>query len=95
MSTHRCCVAATGVQRSTFLRRCLDIAEWIVPGAILALLPKCPLCLAAYLALATGVGLSMSTLMHLRTLLIVLCAASLVYLPARSIRRTQRLKTGH
>jgi hypothetical protein len=110
MSAHRCCsVVATdtdcgalaaqtthdGTRRPTFLRRCLDIAEWVIPGAILALLPKCPICVAAYIALITGVGLSMSTLIYLRSLLIILCAASLLYLSVRTIRRARHLKTGH
>ena len=42
-----------------------------VPGAIFALLPKCPLCLAGYVTLATGFGISFSAATHLRNSLIV------------------------
>lgn len=57
MSAHSCCgAAAKGSGREVnspratdgdpnplgFARRCLDIAGWMFPGAILMLLPKCP-----------------------------------------------------
>ena len=67
-------------------RRCFDIAQWVVPGTILAFLPKCPVCFAAYVAVGTGIGLSLSTATYLRMLLLVLCVASLSYLAAKRMR---------
>jgi hypothetical protein len=67
------------------LRRGREMAGWIVPSATLALIPKCPLCVAAYLALATGIGISLPTATYLRTMLIVICVASLVFMTARRL----------
>ena len=105
MSAHRCCeVSANRPYRKTvpgptandspkalaIVRRCLDIAEWIVPGAVLALLPKCPACLAAYVAIGTGVWLSVSTATYLRMALVILCLAPLAFLAARLTLRFRR-----
>jgi hypothetical protein len=64
-------------------RRGAGKAGWVVPGILLVLVPKCPLCLAAYIALATGVSISAATATWLRWLLIVFCVGALGWLVAR------------
>jgi hypothetical protein len=102
MNRHGCCAVVSagatckrskmrtvigGPHLRKLARRCLEGARWIVPSGVLALLPKCPMCLAAYFAVATGVGISVSTAIYLRITLVVLCAASLSYFAASRGRR--------
>ena len=82
-SRHETSAARTtydGSQLPTRARRCLDIAGWVVSGAVLVLLPKCPVCLAAYVVMGTGVGLSLTTATALRMVLILLSVATVSYL---------------
>lgn len=72
------------------VRRYLGAAGWLGPGALLILIPKCPMCLAAYIAMVSGIALPFSTAAGLRLVLIGLCTASLVYLAARKQRRFSR-----
>jgi membrane-associated PAP2 superfamily phosphatase len=75
-----------GVATRPSRRSCIGFAGWVVPGTILALMPKCPVCLAAYLAIGTGLALSVTVAAFLRMALIALSIAWLSYLGVRRIR---------
>lgn len=61
--------------------------SWALPGVVLALTPKCPMCLAACAALWTGVGLSLPVASWLRFGLTLACVSFLVLLAIRQFRR--------
>ena len=91
MNTHNCCEIKTraggkGCRPAPGLRWGGEIAGWIVPGVTLALLPKCPVCVAAYVALATGIGISLPAATYLRATLVGVCMASLIFFAARRLR---------
>jgi hypothetical protein len=70
------------------------LAKGSLPTLILALLPKCPACFAAYVALGTGISISVTAASVLKNLLIVICAASLFWIVASAFRSalTKRLR---
>jgi len=84
-----CCAGDTGGRGGPRLlaRRAFALTKWAVPGVTLALIPKCPLCFAAYIAIWTGIGLSCTAASYIRVALIILCIASLTYLAASFVRR--------
>jgi hypothetical protein len=101
VNAHRCCMTTSaGIEQRkageritegdphppSFMRRSLDLTAKFVPVVILAVLPKCPACLAAYVALGTGIGLSLTAATYVRLSLITLCVASLVFFAAKTIR---------
>jgi hypothetical protein len=70
-------------------RCCGTITGTVVPAAILALLPKCPACIMAWLAIA-GLGVTVSTAAALRVGLLVSCIACLAYVAARPLLKIYR-----
>ena len=75
----------TGGASAPLYRRLLNFVGWIVPTAILALIPKCPACVAGYAVIGTSVGFSLSGFAQLRLAIIILCLVSLSYVGARSV----------
>jgi hypothetical protein len=71
-------------QQRTWLRRIREVAGWIVPGALLALMPKCPMCLVAYVALS-GLTLSCSSAQMLMRTLTALCIGTLALCVVRRV----------
>jgi hypothetical protein len=66
------------------------MVEWVVPVTALVLVPKCPACLAGYVLLFTGVGLSVSSAAAVRWGIIGACAAVLGFLVLRLVVRRAR-----
>ena len=88
MATYACCHnGSTRIRPKSKTRRVMATTKWIVPTAILAVMPKCTMCLAAYVALGTGLGISIPVATWIRGGLIVICIASLTWFAAASARR--------
>lgn len=81
-----CCA----VGKETSGRRLRRALEWLVPGAVLLLIPKCPFCIVAYVAAFSGIVLSVSTAAYLRMSLLTLSAALLVLLTLRFLFRLSK-----
>jgi hypothetical protein len=79
-----CCPSS----RPTLARRCAGAAGGVAAASVLALMPKCPVCLTAYVAIGTGVGISVSAASYLRTGAIGLSLALLAYLAGRWLWRS-------
>src|SRR3954453_20872498 len=77
---------SAAVAGRSWTRAARRAVSWIVPGVVLAAMPKCPLCLAAYFALFTGFGISLAAASFAWWLVAFGCIAVLVYLAVNAIR---------
>jgi hypothetical protein len=90
MSKQSCCQKsriASQYYQQVNTSRYFRFFGWIVPSIVLAILPKCPACLAGYLALATGIGVSVSLASYIRIFLVIVCIALLAFLAVRTAHR--------
>jgi len=71
-------------------RKVCAAAASVLPGAGLLLIPKCPLCLAAWLTVFTGVGISVALAAYLKGLLVIVCVTALPLPAALLLRRARR-----
>jgi hypothetical protein len=58
-----------------------------IPVFAFVIIPKCPVCLAGYIALITGAGLSIPAATYMRTILIILCIVSFSYFIIKHVQR--------
>ena len=90
MRAHECChVGARTVGNGPRLRSA-KAAGWVLPSVVMVLMPKCPACVVAYVAIVTGAGISVSAAAHLRLLVLVLCVVMLVCMTAKPLLRVIR-----
>jgi len=83
--TAQCCVG--GPASRPLARRLSRAAASSLPGAALAFLLKCPLCVAAWLTAATGVGFSAVGAGWVRGVLVVFWVAAVALAAAPIVRR--------
>lgn len=90
---NECCChdqSAGTVEGRSKTRSARRAVEWIIPSVVLAAMPKCPVCLAAYVALLTGCGISLAAASIAWWSLATGCVAILVYLTLNAVRSSLR-----
>jgi hypothetical protein len=85
MNVPACCP-----QSSSRWRRSREIARWVIPSAALILIPKCPACVIAYVALFSGIGISFGAASNLRSALLIISATVLMCLALKRLGRFAR-----
>ena len=85
---HGCCCVGEGRTRP-LARRLSGAAASVLPGAVLVLLPKCPLCLAAWLTVVSGMSVSAVAGTWMWRLTILLCVVALALSAVQLLRRTR------
>ena len=79
----RCCEAQPAARRGSAARPWRSAGSCVGSGAMLVLLPKCPMCIAAYLAVWTGAGIAVPVAGYLRLVMAAIFVMSLGFLVVR------------
>ena len=59
------------------------------------LMPKCPACVATYIVLWSGIGLSLSEATYVRSVLLIICTSSLLFLIVKLLDRFVAMFSSH
>jgi hypothetical protein len=89
-----CCEVAGNQKVPIWIRGIREMLAWFLPGAVLVLIPKCPACLAAYVAVWSGIGISFSTAAWLRWGLVLISLVSLLFLIVNRFLRARAMLEG-
>lgn len=82
-----CCKSIDVWKAKSLIPGVRGFLAWLFPSAVLVLMPKCPACLAVYVGLWTGLGLSFTTATYLRWSMLMLCVTCLLFLAVRWFKR--------
>ncbi|HCS50281.1 hypothetical protein [Rubinisphaera sp.] len=93
MSIEKCCCHKSAESVANY--RVRQVINWCLPTAVIALLPKCPLCLAGYFTLLTGAGISLTTAALLRSGVLYFSLAALCFLTFQLVRRKVAIPIRH
>jgi hypothetical protein len=80
LSQMRCCNPQPAARHGLAARPWRSTGACVGSGTILLLLPKCPLCIAAYIAVWTGASMAASIAGYLRYVAIAVFLTSLIFL---------------
>ena len=87
---NNCCRTQLSVNGSTMA----SFISMFLPSAAFLMIPKCPLCIAAYVAAGTGIGISVSTASGIRVSIAVVCICLFVLGLAGSWWKLNRIAVG-
>jgi hypothetical protein len=85
----RCCEAQPAARSGSAARPWRSAGSCVGSGAMLVLLPKCPMCIAAYLAVWTGAGIAGPIAGHLRFVIAAIFVMSLTFFVRLFLVRTE------
>jgi hypothetical protein len=81
-----CCNPANAQKTTRATRRTREFMTWLLPSVALVFAPKCPACVAAYVALWTGLGMSFTAATYVRWFWLSLCIGSLLFLVVTRVK---------
>jgi hypothetical protein len=91
-SSAKPCCSHKSRSPSRLPRRLASAAGWILPGAALVFMPKCPACFAAYVAAFTGLGITFTTATYFRSAAIVVSTLPILPMCLLLVSRVRHLR---